>query len=34
MKQKLWILSELFYPQESTTSFILTNIANQMAQKY
>ncbi|AYO57056.1 glycosyltransferase WbuB [Chryseobacterium sp. 6424] len=32
--QKLWIASELFYPEETSTSFILTKIANKMASKY
>ena len=31
--QRIWILSELFYPDETSTSFILTKIANHMAKK-
>ena len=34
MKQKLWIVSEMFYPNEVSTSFILTHIANRMTSKY
>lgn len=34
MKQKLWILTELFYPDEGATAFIMTNIARKMAEKY
>lgn len=33
-KQKLWIVSELFYPEESTTAFILTAIAEKLTEKY
>lgn len=32
--QRLWIISELFPPDETSTSFILGEIANVMAQKY
>lgn len=31
---KLWIISELFPPDETSTAFILGEIANQMARKY
>ena len=34
MKPILWIVSELFYPEESATAFILTNIAQTMKEKY
>lgn len=34
MMQKLWIATELFYPEETSTSYILTKIANQLTQKY
>lgn len=33
-KQRLWIVTELFYPDETATAFILTNIANKMTEKY
>lgn len=33
-KEKLWIVSELFYPEESTTAFILSAIAEKLAEKY
>ena len=32
--QKLWIATELFYPEETSTSFILTKIANKLTEKY
>ncbi|MDL2290460.1 hypothetical protein LJB95_03550, partial [Paludibacteraceae bacterium OttesenSCG-928-F17] len=31
---KLWIVSELFYPDETGTGYILTKIANRLTQKY
>lgn len=31
---KLWIVTELFPPEESSTAYILGEIANHMAQKY
>lgn len=31
---KLWIVSELFYPEETSTSYILTKIANKLCDKY
>ena len=34
MKQRFWIISELFYPDETSTAYILTEIANAMASKY
>lgn len=34
MKSTLWIISELFPPDETSTAFILGEIANVMAQKY
>lgn len=33
-KEKLWIVSELFYPEETATSYIMTKIANKMSEKY
>lgn len=33
-KNTLWIVSELFYPEESATAFILTNIAIKLKEKY
>lgn len=33
-KQALWIVTELFYPEETSTSYILTKIANNLADKY
>lgn len=32
--KNLWIATELFYPEETSTSFILTKIANQLSDKY
>lgn len=34
MKQKLFIVTELFYPDETATAFILTNVSNKMSEKY
>jgi len=33
-KPKLWILTELFYPDQTSTSFIISKIADKMADKY
>lgn len=33
-KQRLWIISELFPPDETSTAFILGEITNTMTQKY
>ena len=33
-KQKLWIVSEVFYPEEVATSYIMTKIANTLVDKY
>ena len=33
-KDKLWIYSELFYPEETSTSYIMTKIANKLASKF
>lgn len=30
----LWIATELFYPEQTSTSFILTKIANRLSEKY
>ena len=32
--KRLWIVSELFYPEETSTAYILTEIANTLAKKY
>lgn len=32
--KKTWIATELFYPEETSTSFILTKIANKLSEKY
>ncbi len=32
--QKLWVASELFFPEETSTSYILTKIANRLSSKY
>ncbi len=32
--RKLWIVTELFYPDETSTSYILSNIANKLVEKY
>ena len=34
MNQKLWIVTELFPPDETSTSYIMGEIANVMAKKY
>lgn len=34
MEQRLWIVTELFPPDETSTAYILGEIANAMAQKY
>ncbi|WP_326984835.1 glycosyltransferase family 4 protein [Chryseobacterium sp. MYb264] len=31
---KLWVYSELFYPEETSTSYIMTKICNKLAEKY
>lgn len=33
-KSKLWIVTELFYPDQTSTAYILSKIANKMAEKY
>ena len=33
-KKTLWIISELFYPEETSTGYIMTEIANAMTSKY
>ena len=33
-KERLWIITELFYPEETSTSFILSKIANKLSDKY
>jgi len=32
MTKKIWIVSEIFYPEETSTGFIVTKIAEQLAQ--
>ena len=32
--RRLWIVSELFYPEETSTAYILTEIANTLSKKY
>lgn len=34
IKEKLWIISELFPPDETSTSYIMGKIANAMVCKY
>ena len=34
MKQKLWLISELFPPEETSTGYIMGEIANALASKY
>jgi glycosyltransferase involved in cell wall biosynthesis len=34
VKKKLWIVTELFYPDETSTAYILTKIANYLTCKY
>lgn len=34
MRQTLWIISELFPPEETSTGYIMGEIANAMTQKY
>ncbi len=34
MKQNLWIISELFYPEETSTALILTELAIKLSEKY
>ena len=33
-KNKLWIVTELFYPDQTSTSYILSLIANAFVDKY
>lgn len=33
-KPTLWIISELFYPEETSTGYIMTEIANALTSKY
>lgn len=33
-KPKLWIITELFYPDQTSTSFIVSKIADKMMEKY
>jgi glycosyltransferase involved in cell wall biosynthesis len=34
VKQKLWIVTELFYPDETSTAYILAKIANKFTSKF
>lgn len=34
MKKTLWIVTELFYPDQTSTSYILSKIADKMVEKY
>jgi len=34
LKPKLWIVTELFYPDQTSTSFIVSKIADKMMEKY
>ena len=34
IKPTLWIVTELFYPDQTSTSYILSKIADKMSQKY
>lgn len=34
MKSRLWIVSELFYPDQTSSAFYITKIANILADKY
>lgn len=34
MKSKLWIVSELFYPDQTSSAFYITKIANELADQY
>lgn len=33
-KKTLWVISELFYPEETSTGYIMTEIANSLTSKY
>lgn len=33
-RKKIWIVSELFYPEETAVAFIFTRIANYLSRKY
>ncbi|WP_018629375.1 glycosyltransferase family 4 protein [Niabella aurantiaca] len=33
-RQKLWVFSELFFPEETSTAYILTKISEKLSQKY
>ena len=33
-KNKIWIVTELFYPDETSTAFILTKIANALSESH
>lgn len=34
MKKKIWIVTELFYPEETAVAYIFTRIANHLSQSY
>ena len=33
-RKKIWIVTELFYPEETAVAFIFTRIANYLSQSY
>ena len=33
-KENIWIITELFYPDETSTAYILTKVANKLSEKY
>lgn len=34
MKQRLWLVSELFSPEETSTGYIMEEMANALSNKY
>jgi hypothetical protein len=34
VKPKLWIVTEVFYPDQTSTAYIMSKIANKMTEKY
>ena len=34
MRQRLWIVTEVFHPDETATAYIVTRIANKLSEKY
>jgi len=33
-KRKIWIVTELFYPEETAVAYIFTRIADHLSEKY